>query len=899
MKTPARALLALAILASGRSAAASPVPSMAYQRCWIDYWDTGSLWCDLYASGLNGGGLLETNAIHPVWSPDGSKIAFRRFVGGSLGGMEVLDVVTGTMTSINGGVALAWSPDGSKIVSLDGEPLGNLVVANVDGSGAVQITTSGDIQGRPAWSPDGARIAYGCLGASGFRDICTMNPDGTDVVQLTDDPGEDADPAYSPDGTRIAFTTGPVPYGGTSVMTSTGTDRHGTQGGYWPAWSPDGTRIATGNPYSGACQADGFLCYDELSVIDPDGTAAPQWLGTGSFPSWTASAQLTRPIARFSSYCEGAGNCSFYGDSWDMDGTIVAETWDFGDGTTASGHAFPTYHTYATYGAYSVTYTVTDNDGNTVTASGIARHWAQPVPVITHTCALLQCTFDGTASHDADGTIVAYEWFFLDGGMNSGPITNHTFAGPGNYWVYLYVTDNDGQRVGTDHMVTVTASTPPVAAFTSSCTQNQCAFNGLGSFDPDGTITGYAWTFDDGSTGAGATTSHTFAAVRTFLVGLTVTDNSGLQSTVWHAVTVTLLPVADFSFNCTHNQCAFNGSTSFDPQGGTITGYAWAFGDGSTGTGSVQAHAYAVAGTFTATLTVTNSAGLQGAVSHSLTVTMPPLRPVAAFMSSCTQNQCAFNGAGSSDPDGTIAAHAWTFGDGTTGAGATPAHTYAAAGTFNVVLTVTDNSGLQGSVSHAVTVTMPPVPPVAVFTVSCTDAVCAFNGSGSYDPDGTIATYAWTFGDGVTGTGATASHTYAAAGTYTASLRVTDNQGLQGTVSHPVTVTAPRSHVGDLDGATTGSGGSWTATVTVVIHGSGEAVLANATVTGAWSIGGSSSCTTNAAGQCAVSKASIPNKTHTATFTVTGVTHATRPYDAAANHDPDGDSTGTAITLSR
>jgi PKD repeat protein len=212
---------------------------------------------------------------------------------------------------------------------------------------------------------------------------------------------------------------------------------------------------------------------------------------------------------------------------------------------------------------------------------------------------------------------------------------------------------------------------------------------------------------------------------------------------------------------------------------------------------------------------------------------------------------------------------------------------------------VTDNSGLQNSVTHPVTVTMPPVPPVAVFTVACTDTQCAFNGSASYDPDGTIAAYAWTFGDGATGSGATAAHTYAADGTYTASLRVTDGQGLQATVTHSATATTPRSHVGDLDGATTGSGGSWTATVTATVHATGEALLANATVTGTWSLGGSSSCTTNSVGECAVSKASIPNKTHSVTFTVTGVTHATRTYNGVANHDPDGDGTGTAITVSR
>lgn len=142
----------------------------------------------------------------------------------------------------------------------------------------------------------------------------------------------------------------------------------------------------------------------------------------------------------------------------------------------------------------------------------------------------------------------------------------------------------------------------------------------------------------------------------------------------------------------------------------------------------------------------------------------------------------------------TISFDDWTLRDATTSGSATISHTYAAAGTYNAQLTVTDNQGATGSVSHSVSVASVPVPntpPVASFTPTMTNQSLAVNGSASSDSDGTIASYSWSWGDGTTaGSGVTANHTYAAPGTYTVTLTVTDNQGLTATTSRSVTATA-------------------------------------------------------------------------------------------------------------
>ncbi len=86
----------------------------------------------------------------------------------------------------------------------------------------------------------------------------------------------------------------------------------------------------------------------------------------------------------------------------------------------------------------------------------------------------------------------------------------------------------------------------------------------------------------------------------------------------------------------------------------------------------------------------------------------------------------------------------------------------------------------------------PNTPPTASFSSSCTDLACTFT-DGSTDPDGTIASRSWTFGDGSSATAQNPTHSYAAAGSYTVSLTVADNAGATATTSSVVTVTAPPS----------------------------------------------------------------------------------------------------------
>jgi PKD repeat protein len=275
-----------------------------------------------------------------------------------------------------------------------------------------------------------------------------------------------------------------------------------------------------------------------------------------------------------------------------------------------------------------------------------------------------------------------------------------------------------------------------------------------------------------------------------------VKDAGGLTNSITKAVTVGSVtnqpPVAAFTFSCSNTTrlCSFNGTGSTDDVG--IVSYAWTFGDGGTASTSTTSHTYAAPGTFQVTLTVTDGGGLSNAITKAVTLTNQP--PVAAFTSSCnnTTRACTFNGSGSTDDVG-IVSYAWNFGDAATGTGATPAHTYASAGTYTVTLTVTDGGGLTNAVSHTVTLTTGTnQPPVAAYTVTCQPApahTCSLDGTGSVDPDGSIVAYKWTNAEGqVLSTAATFTKSWGASYSPTFTLTVTDNGGLTGKLTKTFTV---------------------------------------------------------------------------------------------------------------
>jgi Tol biopolymer transport system component len=211
----------------------------------------------IYTVRLDGSDLTELSEdpagdAWPAWSPDGSRIAFRRgfnriMVMDRDGGNPVV-LATFSGDNLEFDLSPVWSPDGSKVLfDTFGEHSRDIFVAAADGSGTMDLTPDGFDDSRPLWSPDGSWILFESIRPSG-RGLYRMRADGGEVALVIEN-GLSA--AWSPDGSRIAFVCCLGNSGGVEihVVNLDGSDERdltpeGTQYVLVPSWSPDGSKIA-------------------------------------------------------------------------------------------------------------------------------------------------------------------------------------------------------------------------------------------------------------------------------------------------------------------------------------------------------------------------------------------------------------------------------------------------------------------------------------------------------------------------------------------------------------------------------------------------------------------------------------------------------------------------------
>ena len=330
-------------------------------------------------------------------------------------------------------------------------------------------------------------------------------------------------------------------------------------------------------------------------------------------------------------------------------------------------------------------------------------------------------------------------------------------------------------------------------------------FSSEGSNDSNGTIDSYLWDFGDGNTSVSANPSHTYNSEGVFTVILTVTDNEGATGTNVTIATISSgsqnQPPIVYANGPYSGQAGVAVSFSFegttDPDGTLVSGF-WDFGDGSTSTTPNPMHTYQSEGTYTVVLSVTDNEGATSTDETIATITgessnQPPIVNANGPYTGDVGEVINFSFAGTSDPDGTLASGFWDFGDGTTSTTPNPTHVYNTAGTYTVVLSVTDNDGATATDETAATIggsgNIAPVAEANGPYSADENILIDFSSAGSSDADGTISSYLWDFGDGNTSNQANPTHAYSSGGTFTVNLTVTDNEGATGTDQTTATIT--------------------------------------------------------------------------------------------------------------
>lgn len=676
-----------------------------------------------------------------------------------------------------------------------------------------------------------------------FRLTVTDNNGATsfdNVNVVVNPPAVNALPAASAGGDKIIN----LPTNSTSLSGS-GNDSDGTIVSY--AWTKTSGPAATLTNANSATLlitnlVEGVYKF-QLTVTDDQGATATDIatvtvVAANQAPIANAGPDITISLPTNITTITGSGT--------DLDGTITGYLWEFVSGPSApmlQNETTPTLTvTGLVEGSYTFTLTVKDDEEFTgidevvvnVTA-GITN--IPPVafagPDLVISLPTNSIVIDGSGT-DSDGSVVGYSWAKISGpSCTLGNTTLHDLTvsdlQAGSYVFRLTVTDNEGATHSDDVNLTVqpqSVNQTPIANagpdITLTLPSNSTTISGSGT-DPDGTVAEFAWVKVSGpsATLSGENTatldvSDLTEGVYTFQ--LTVTDDLGATGSDIVRVTVNQLnqaPVAnagsDVTINLPINSATVNG-TGTDSDG-TIASYAWTQVSGpseATLSGETTASLEAsglVAGSYVFRLTVTDDDGATGtdevtvivnAANQAPTANAGPSRTITLPTSTGT-----FTGSGT-DPDGTIVSYEWTQISGPTAATLTNATTKTLTvssttpGTYYFRFTVTDNDGATAFDDARLTINPAVVnqPPTANAggnkTITLPVNSINLTGSGS-DPDGTIASYAWTKVSGPTATlgnanTATLSLSNLVEGSYVFRLTVTDDKGATATANATVNV---------------------------------------------------------------------------------------------------------------
>ncbi|HIF15312.1 MAG TPA: PKD domain-containing protein, partial [Bacteroidetes bacterium] len=472
-------------------------------------------------------------------------------------------------------------------------------------------------------------------------------------------------------------------------------------------------------------------------------------------------------------------------------GTITHWTWDFGNGTGATG-SDPLQHknpsaTYSTSGSYHVSLTVTDGtDSQTVTKSNFIVANPKPTALFTSLTPMEGCLPLNIQFQDASSSpvgIASWLWDFGDGNSDTIPNPIYNYTLPGNYPITLIVKDSVGCQSFYVHPTGVQASTSTAnfsASSTAFCTfPANISFNNLSS--GTGVISAF-WDFGDGNTSTALMPNHTYTDTGLFSISLMIEDASGCRDTmIRDKYIVVNTPIASFNIN-TNDTCVDSDITFINtsPYG---SGYTWLLGDGQTSNVTdTLIYSYADSGVYDITL-ISSFAGCVDSITKTIIVRKAKADFTADTTYSCkTPFDVAFT-----DSSENAVTWLWDFGDGTTDSlQASPAHTYTSYGNLPVSLTITDINGCVATknINNFIDITQP----TAVLNLSpsegCIPLYVDFSEQSITNEP--IVFWEWSFGNGSFSNDSTHQDSFFIQGTYTVNLLIFNSAGCSDTIQDSV-----------------------------------------------------------------------------------------------------------------
>jgi hypothetical protein len=445
-------------------------------------------------------------------------------------------------------------------------------------------------------------------------------------------------------------------------------------------------------------------------------------------------------------------------------------------------------------------------------------------------------TLDGSASSDDNGDLITYTWSFVlvptgsTAAFSDSSAVNPSFTADVTGSYVLSLTVYDGTAHSAADTVTITVSTTPVAnagVNQNISTGSLVTLDGSASYDPDGDLITYTWSFVSVPAGSSAALSDsavvnpTFTADITgsYVLSLVVNDSTVHSAADTVTITVSTTPVANAGVNqniATGSLVTLDGSASYDPDGDLIT-YSWSFVSVPTGSSAALSDSTVVNPSFTADVTGSYVLGLSvydgtsdsSADAVTITVSTTPVANAGSNQNIATGSLVTLDGSASYDPDGDLITYTWSFTSVPTGSSAAlsdsavvnPSFTADITGSY--VLNLVINDGISDSSADTVTVTVSttPVANAGVNQNVVTGSLVTLDGSASYDPDGDLITYAWSFTSVPTGSSAALSDSAVVNPSFTADitgsyvLNLVVNDGTVDSVADMVTITVSTTPV--------------------------------------------------------------------------------------------------------